>query len=71
MRAKVTLWVDVENPQVLLEAAREHPDCRDLVTENFYGDDGEPDVKFCLAMLLDPGYLPGVSIEEHEVEIIE
>lgn len=66
-----TAWVRVWDPKQLVEAARAHPDAADMVTEDFYLADGEVDIQACLVMLLDPGSLPGCSIEDSNATAAE
>ncbi len=68
MNCDFVLQLTVNDPKALVEAARAHPDALGIETEDFYQDDGEVDTAFCLAMLLDPGTLPGCSIHQHYVE---
>ena len=62
------LWLTVHDPQQLLEAARAHPHAASIPTEDFYQDDGEINLNFCLGTLLDPGLLPGCKIFESQCE---
>lgn len=61
---KFTLAMRVFEPSALLAAARAHPD-HDLSC-SLLDEDGEVDVATCLVTILDPGHLPGCSIDSSE-----
>lgn len=59
MKYTFTLELDVYDEDHLREAARAHPDADGLDLD---------DVANCIQVLLDPGTLPGCSIEESRCE---
>jgi hypothetical protein len=68
--ATFSIDLDVYDPQLLWDTATQRalddgypPDDDVLGTRN------EPDVRGCLTMLLDPGSLPGCSINDSDVEV--
>lgn len=58
------LSLDVFDAQQLLAAAQAHEDGKDFDLT----PDGEMDIAACLITLLDPGTLPGCSINWSEVD---
>lgn len=56
---KFSMWLDVEKPAQLREAALKHPDAGD---QTFLDDAGDVDIAACLETLLDPSTLPGCAI---------
>lgn len=63
-----TQCFSVTDPQALLDAARAHPDAQGMPTEEFYDGEGEVNLGVCIAMLMDPGSLPGCVSYNHQVE---
>ena len=59
MKYTFTLELEVDDEDELREAARAHPDAEGLDLD---------DVATCIQVLLDPGTLPGCSIEESYCE---
>lgn len=66
-----SLWLEVNDENQLLAAARAHPDAAAMAPDEFLTDAGDIDIKACLVMLLDPGSLPGVEIHESGAEPLE
>lgn len=59
-----TLWLSVDDPKQLLRAALAHPDAViNAMKEADFRDEAGVDIQACLEMLLDPGSLPGCSIQ--------
>lgn len=63
-------WVRVYDERQLLAAALAHPDAieANMVESDFLDADGNVDVSECLKMVMDPGSLPGCSIDDCTVE---
>lgn len=55
------IWLTVHDPAILRAAALEHEDAQP--DDTFLASDGSVDVEACLVMVLDPGSLPGCSIQ--------
>ena len=67
------LFLDVNDEDALFDAALEHAihvdNCdREYALELLRDKHGDVNVSACLGMLLDPGSLPGCSIDFHEVD---
>jgi hypothetical protein len=62
----VTVWVKVQDPEELYEAAAGHPDCCDAA--ELKDVDGNVDIGACLRMLIDPGSLPGCKVVDSGAE---
>lgn len=71
MLGAVTVYLQVNDQQQLLDAARCHPDANGMATEDFYDDAGEINLSACLRMLIDPGSLPGCEVLECTAELTE
>jgi hypothetical protein len=68
----VTIVLTLDDKRQLFEAAQERAEqegnTRDETLSLLKDQEGEVSVKDCLIMLLDPGSLPGVSIEGSSAE---
>jgi hypothetical protein len=66
-----SMEITVDNEMVVYAMALEHAMKKDGMSkdaaEELLQPGGEIDVPACLQMLVDPGYLPGCSIEGSEV----
>lgn len=63
MEFDFTMWLSVYDPEDLKAAAMQHVDAKDSTSADFENSDGSVDISACLTMLLDPGSLPGCSIQ--------
>lgn len=63
-----TLSTKVHDPHQLRAAALAHPDTQE--DQTFLDSEGHVDIGACLVMLLDPGTLPGCSINDSDAERI-
>jgi hypothetical protein len=62
-----TMWLNVKDVDLLHDAASKHPDCEDPA-ELKNKDGSINNIRACLIMLLDPGSLPGCTIQASNAE---